>query len=83
MPARAAAESSEIFCKTVIDEGRESDSSIRIESQSTYSGREKLVVRLPVTGELLRGSLLERTVRISRERLRQMRARRRASAVWF
>src|SRR6266508_5232453 len=29
--------------------------------------REKLVVKLPVTGELLRGSLLERTVRHSKD----------------
>lgn len=29
----------------------------------TVQAREKLVSKLPVTGELLRGSLLERTVR--------------------
>jgi len=41
------------------------------------SAREKLVSKLPVTGELLRGSLLERTVRHN-QRLPEMRAWRRA-----
>src|ERR1700752_2229546 len=34
--------------------------------ERTLRAREKLVGRLPVTGELLRGSLLERTVRHSK-----------------
>jgi hypothetical protein len=34
-----------------------------IRSRSTATTRDKLVSKLPVTGELLRGSLLERTVR--------------------
>src|SRR5438270_13057172 len=33
----------------------------------TLRAREKLLSRLPVTGELLRGSLLERTVRHSKD----------------
>jgi hypothetical protein len=42
--------------------------------------REKLVDKLPVTGELLRGSLLE-AHRSSQERLPEVRTRRRASGV--
>jgi uncharacterized protein DUF6788 len=34
--------------------------------KGTLSARDKLVGKLPVTGELLRGSLLERTVRHAR-----------------
>jgi hypothetical protein len=34
--------------------------------EQTLRARQKLVSRLPVTGELLRGSLLERTVRHSK-----------------
>jgi len=33
----------------------------------TVQARDKLVSKLPVTGELLRGSLLERTVRHSKD----------------
>ena len=42
------------------------------------AAREKLLVRLPVTGELLRGSLLERHDPQPRPQLRQVRERRRA-----
>src|SRR5579863_6769658 len=35
--------------------------------QQTIRARQKLVSRLPITGELLRGSLLERTVRHSKD----------------
>jgi len=34
--------------------------------EQTLRGRQKLVSKLPITGELLRGSLLERTVRHSK-----------------
>jgi hypothetical protein len=43
------------------------------------SARQKLVSKLPITGELLRGSLLERTV--AQQRMAEMRARRTASSV--
>jgi hypothetical protein len=40
--------------------------------EQTLRARQKLVSKLPVSGELLRGSLLERTVH---QRLSEMRAR--------
>jgi len=42
--------------------------------EQTLRARQKLVSKLPVSGELLRGSLLERTVR-AHQRLSEMRAR--------
>lgn len=42
---------------------RESVSSIRMRRERTIVARQRLLDRLPVTGELLRGSLLTRTVR--------------------
>ena len=38
-----------------------------IRNGTTHSARDKLVGKLPVTGELLRGSLLERTVRHTKD----------------
>jgi hypothetical protein len=46
-----------------VDCGRESVSSIRMRRGQSIAAREKLLSRLPVTGEILRGSLLERTIR--------------------
>src|ERR1700704_5418025 len=46
-----------------VDCGRESVSSIRMRQERSIAAREKLLSRLPVTGEVLRGSLLERTIR--------------------
>jgi hypothetical protein len=42
---------------------RESVSFIRMRHDATIAKRQKLFVRLPVTGEILRGSLLQRTIR--------------------
>ena len=42
---------------------RESVSLIRMRHDATIAKRQKLLVRLPVTGEILRGSLLQRTIR--------------------
>ena len=42
---------------------RESVSFIRMRRDATIAKRQKLLVRLPVTGEILRGSLLQRTIR--------------------
>ena len=42
---------------------RESVSFIRMRHDATIAKRQKLLVRLPVTGEILRGSLLQRTIR--------------------
>ena len=42
--------------------------------EQTIRAREKLVGKLPITGELLRGSLLERTIRHTKE-LSEMRTR--------
>ena len=42
---------------------RESVSFIRMRHNATIAKRQKLLVRLPVTGEILRGSLLQRTIR--------------------
>ena len=42
---------------------RESVSVIRMRHDATIAKRQKLLVRLPVTGEVLRGSLLQRTIR--------------------
>ena len=42
---------------------RESVSFIRMRRGATIAKRQKLLVRLPVTGEILRGSLLQRTIR--------------------
>ena len=44
-------------------DGRESVSFIRMRRKRTIATREKLLDRLPVTGEILRGSLLQRTIR--------------------
>ena len=46
-----------------VDCGREPVSSIRMRREQSIAAREKLLSRLPVTGEILRGSLLERTIR--------------------
>src|SRR5258707_4127294 len=46
-----------------VDCGRESVSFIRMRQERSIAAREKLLSRLPVTGEVLRGSLLERTIR--------------------
>jgi len=46
-----------------LTEGRESVSFIRMRQERLIVAREELVGRLPVTGEILRGSLLERTIR--------------------
>src|SRR5438552_7477076 len=46
-----------------VDCGRESVSFIRMRRERSIAAREKLLSRLPVTGEVLRGSLLERTIR--------------------
>ena len=46
-----------------LTEGRESVSSIRMRQERLAAAREKLVADLPITGEIVRGSLLERTVR--------------------
>ena len=42
---------------------RESVSFIRMRRERTIARRQKLLDRLPVTGEILRGSLLQRTIR--------------------
>jgi hypothetical protein len=42
---------------------RESVSSIRMRLERTMAARQKLLDRLPVTGDILRGSLLSRTIR--------------------
>ena len=42
---------------------RESVSFIRMRRERLIAARERFLARLPVTGELLRGSLLERTIR--------------------
>ena len=42
---------------------RELVSFIRMRHDATIAKRQKLLVRLPVTGEILRGSLLQRTIR--------------------
>jgi hypothetical protein len=46
-----------------LTDGRESVSFIRMRRERTIAGRQKLLGRLPVTGEILRGSLLQRTIR--------------------
>ena len=46
-----------------IDCWRESVSFIRLRRERLIAAREKLLSRLPLTGEILRGSLLERTIR--------------------
>jgi hypothetical protein len=43
--------------------GRESVSLIRMRREQAIAARQKLLGRLPVTGEILRGSLLTRTIR--------------------
>ncbi len=43
--------------------GRESVSFIRMRRERTIATRERRLDRLPVTGEILRGSLLQRTIR--------------------
>jgi hypothetical protein len=44
----------------LLTHGRESVSSINIRRKRLIAAREKSLARLPITGELLRGSLLER-----------------------
>ena len=43
--------------------GRESVSFVRMRHHRALAARQKLLDRLPVTGEILRGSLLKRTIR--------------------
>lgn len=43
------------------------DSFLRMIREQTVRARQKLVSKLPITGELLRGSLLERTVRHTKD----------------
>jgi len=47
----------------MLTDGRESVSFIRMRQERTIAARRKLLDRLPVTGEILRGSLLQRTIR--------------------
>jgi hypothetical protein len=47
----------------MLTDGRESVSFIRMRQERTIAARRKLLDRLPVTGEILRGSLLTRTIR--------------------
>ena len=46
----------------LLTHGRESVSSIRMRRKRLIAARERSLARLPITGELLRGSLLERTI---------------------
>ena len=43
------------------------DSFLRMNHEQALRARQKLVSRLPVTGEILRGTLLERTVRHTKD----------------
>ena len=53
----------EIFCDGWrLTDGGESVSFIRMRRERLVAAREKLLERLPVTGEILRGSLLDRTI---------------------
>jgi Family of unknown function (DUF6788) len=54
---------SEIFFARVLTFERESVSFLRMRHERIIARRQKLLDRLPVTGEVLRGSLLERTIR--------------------
>ena len=47
----------------LLTHGRESVSSVRMRRKRLIAARERSLARLPITGELLRGSLLERTIR--------------------
>src|ERR1700751_3453393 len=47
----------------LLTHSRESVSFIRMRRKRLIAARERFLARLPVTGELLRGSLLERTIR--------------------
>ena len=47
----------------LLTRGRESVSAIRMRRKQLIAARERSLARLPITGELLRGSLLERTIR--------------------
>ena len=54
---------SEIVLEQVLTWARESFSFLRMRHEQTILRRQKLLDRVPVTGEILRGSLLERTIR--------------------
>jgi hypothetical protein len=54
---------SKLFSERVLTRGGESVSFLRMRHDQIILKREKLLARLPVTGEILRGSLLERTIR--------------------
>jgi hypothetical protein len=54
---------SEDFLVRVLTHAGEAVSFLRMRHEQTILKREKLLDRLPVTGEILRGSLLERTIR--------------------
>jgi hypothetical protein len=47
----------------LLTDGRESVSFLRMRRERTISARQRLLDRLPMSGEVLRGSLLTRTVR--------------------
>src|SRR4029077_10523662 len=49
--------------KKLLTGGRESVSFVRMRHHRALAARQKLLDRLPVTGEILRGSLLKRTIR--------------------
>ena len=49
--------------RRLLTDGGESVSFIRMRRERTIAARRKLLDRLPVTGEMLRGSLLQRTIR--------------------
>jgi hypothetical protein len=73
---RAASQYTMQECLEVfVDKFAELVSSIRMIHQQAIHARQKLLDRLPVTGEILRGSLLHRSVRPHGSKMRQVRQR--------